>query len=91
MKARERFKVGDKVKLSEEGLATFRRGRQLDRRATVVGFGRTLGRTETIWVVSDGASSRQAYHHSFWELADGELTDAAEKGRKETAQNDTGE
>jgi hypothetical protein len=67
--ARERFKVGDRVKLSLYGRETFRRGRMLDRRATVVGFGRA-NHLDSIYIVSDGTSSREAYHHSLWEHAD---------------------
>jgi hypothetical protein len=68
--AREKFRVGDVVRMTDEGRVlhktlTFR---GVPRVATgrVVGFGRS---EELVIIVRDGQKTRNSYHMAFWELA----------------------
>jgi len=62
--AREKFKKGQRVKMSALGLTRNLHRRTEDWTATVVGFGRS---GVTVLTVRDGAKTPQSYHMDFLE------------------------
>jgi hypothetical protein len=68
MTARDKFNLGDRVKLSAEGRAFFAARRKHDKLGTVVGFG--LRRiSPVVGIRLDGNKSIYSYHADFWEMA----------------------
>ncbi len=59
--ARSRFKVGDRVKISDEGMRNLQFS--MHRVGTVTGFGHD---TEVVRVRKDGNKTSSAYHFTFW-------------------------
>jgi hypothetical protein len=64
--ARKLFSLGDRVKMSAEGLRNW--PKKAATRATVVGFGR--GDAHWMYVRQDGTKTRQSYAAAFWEKAE---------------------
>ena len=75
MSAADRFRVGDRVNISEVGRAHLESRRSVKwkwlatsalGRATVVGFSKKY--PDCMYVVRDGYKSRECYHATWWDL-----------------------
>ena len=63
LSGREKFRKGDRVQLSEEGLAHFGQRRK-PHTGVVIGFGR---QSHQVRIVRDGVKNPENYHCKFWD------------------------
>lgn len=75
MSAQEKFKIGQRVRMTEKAIAQYLQGTN-DRRTGVVtgfpitGYGNTFN---LVYVTRDGTYTKSSYHMDFWEPEDGQL------------------